>query len=264
MVLNLLFVMPAPVAGIHVLEPIRDKDVDGRNKSGHDENWRDRARLRFVYETAMTSSRPRPRLYLFTPQLDDPASFAADLDAALGAADIAAVLLRLADADERSLINHAKAVARAVQRRDVALLIDGQPEIAARAGADGAHLTGIEPFAAALALLKPDRIAGAGGLRSRHDAMLAAENGADYVMFGEPDRRGHRPAFADMEDRLVWWAELLEIPCVGYAGAADEVAKVARTGADFVALGDWIWSDPRGAAATVAAAAGSLVEPTAR
>ena len=40
------------------------------------------------------------------------------------------------------------------------------PSIAARAGADGAHLTGIEAFAAALALLKPDRIAGAGGLRA--------------------------------------------------------------------------------------------------
>src|SRR4029077_4469207 len=30
-------VMPAPVAGIHVLRPCNSKDVDGRNKSGHDE-----------------------------------------------------------------------------------------------------------------------------------------------------------------------------------------------------------------------------------
>jgi hypothetical protein len=29
--------MPALVAGIHVLTPSRSKDVDGRNKSGHDE-----------------------------------------------------------------------------------------------------------------------------------------------------------------------------------------------------------------------------------
>ena len=36
---------------------------------------------------------------------------------------------------------------------------------AVRAGADGAHLTGIEAFAAALAKLKPDRIAGCGGLQ---------------------------------------------------------------------------------------------------
>ncbi len=31
--------MPALVAGIHVLNPRRDKDVDGRNKSGHDGVW---------------------------------------------------------------------------------------------------------------------------------------------------------------------------------------------------------------------------------
>ena len=42
-------------------------------------------------------------------------------------------------------------------------------------------------FSAAVASLKPDRIAGCGGLATRHDAMLAAESGADYVMFGEPD-----------------------------------------------------------------------------
>jgi hypothetical protein len=29
-------VMPALVAGIHVLRPCNSKDVDGRNKSGHD------------------------------------------------------------------------------------------------------------------------------------------------------------------------------------------------------------------------------------
>jgi hypothetical protein len=29
--------MPALVAGIHVLNAVTNKDVDGRNKSGHDE-----------------------------------------------------------------------------------------------------------------------------------------------------------------------------------------------------------------------------------
>ena len=117
-----------------------------------------------------------------------------DLDAALVAGDIAAVLLRLEDADERTLIDRAKTIAAIAQRRDIALLLDGHPEIAARAGADGAHLTGTEALTAALGTLKPDRIAGAGGLHSRHDAMLAGESGADYVMFGEPDRRKWPPA----------------------------------------------------------------------
>lgn len=203
----------------------------------------------------------RPRLYLFTPRIDDAEAFAGALEAALDAGDVAAVLLRLADSDERALINRAKAIAAIVQRRDVALLLDGHTEIVGRVGADGAHLSGIERFAAALATLKPERIAGAGGLRSRHDAMLAGENSADYVMFGEPDRAGRRLTFAVELEHLSWCAELIELPCIGYAGSLDEVAAVAQTGADFVALGEWIWTHPQGAAAAVAQAAERLDAP---
>ncbi len=210
-----------------------------------------------------------PRLYLFTPLLADPAAFVPALERALPAADIAAVLLRLNDADERTLINRIKSVAAVVQRRDIALLVEGQPELVARAGADGAHLTGIEALRAALPALKPDRIAGAGGLRSRHDAMLAGETEADYVMFGEPEWRGgggrggeHRGGknlpFAAIEERVAWWAELFQSPCIGYAASADQIRPLAAAGADFVALGEWIWSEQGGAGRILAAAATSL------
>jgi thiamine-phosphate pyrophosphorylase len=204
---------------------------------------------------------PRQRLYLITPLVDDAASFAPELERALGSGDVAAVLLRLAQSGERSLIERVKTIGAAVQSRDIALLVDGHPEIVARAGADGSHLTGITAFAASLATLKPDRIAGAGGLRSRHDAMLAGETGADYVMFGEPGRDGGRPAFEETQERLTWWAELLEIPCVAYAASKDEFAALAHTGADFLALGDWIWSAPGSAADAIAAAAATVGGP---
>jgi thiamine-phosphate pyrophosphorylase len=209
----------------------------------------------------MNAQRPRPRLYLFTPQLEDTTNFLSALDAALAAGDVAAVLLRLADADERTLINRVKSIGAVVQRRDIALLLDGRPEIVGRAGADGAHLTGIASLRGALATLKPDRIAGAGGLRSRDDAMLAGEANPDYVMFGEPDRRGNqgkRPQFLATVERVEWWAELFQLPCIGYAAAADEIRPLAKAGAEFVALGEWIWEEPGGAKAVVAAAADSL------
>jgi len=218
--------------------------------------------------------RPTPRLYLITPPVAEPAAFAPQLEAALAAGDVAAVLLRLAEADERTLINRTKILAETVQRRDVALLVDNRPAIVARAGADGAHLSGIDAFAAALALLKPDRIAGAGALLSRHDAMLAAETGADYVMFGRPphpppqagegQRGGGGLSFDEVLERLVWWAELFEIPCVGYAASRDEIAPLAQTGADFIALGEWIWTEPQNTAATIAAAAQILAAPAAQ
>ena len=200
---------------------------------------------------------PAPRLYLVTPPVGENEHFAGDLAAALGTADIAAVLLRLETADERGLINRVKALAAVVQDKGVALILDGHAELVARGGADGAHLTGIETFNDALATLKPARIAGAGGLRTRHDAMLAAEAGADYVMFGEPD--GQRPSFAAIVERVAWWAEVFEPPCVGYADNIDEVGQLAAAGANFVAVGDFVWRDARGCAAAVSAAAERLV-----
>lgn len=187
--------------------------------------------------------RPAPRLYLITPQLADIGGFADPLKAALAAADVAAVLLRLADADEGTLIKRAKALGPIVQDHGAALLLDGRAGLVARARADGAHASGMAEFGDAMEGLKPDWIVGAGGLASRHDAMLVAEQGADYVMFGEPDANGARPAFGAVEERVAWWAEVFEAPCVGYAAALDEIAPLVKAGADFVALGDWLWSD---------------------
>jgi len=205
--------------------------------------------------------RPAPRLYLVTPPIADAHAFAAPLAAALDAGDVAAVLLRLSDADERTQINRAKALAPIVQDKDAALLLAGHAGLAARAGADGAHLTGIVAFTEALERLKPERIVGVGGLSTRHDVMVAAETGADYVMFGEPGAAGERAAFAAIEERAAWWAEVFEIPCVGFAAAMDEIAPLAAVGADFVALGDWLWRDAAAVAATVARAAGHLRSP---
>ena len=92
---------------------------------------------------------------------------------------------------------------------------------------------------------------GCGGLNSRHDAMLAGEQGADYVMFGEPDEHEHRPSFGAVLERVAWWAEVFEIPCVGFAASLAEASEFAAVGADFVLVGDFVWADPRGAAAAL-------------
>jgi thiamine-phosphate pyrophosphorylase len=193
-----------------------------------------------------------------TPAVRNPQALTAALDAMFGAADIAAVLLRLEDADERSLINAVKATAPPVQAAGAALLLAQAPDMVARCGADGAHLGDPGALKAAVASLKPDFIAGAGGLRSRHDAMIAAEAGADYVMFGEPDAGGQHPSPDAVIDRVAWWAEVFEVPCVGYAPALDAIDALVAAGADFVAVGDALFDDLRGPKAAAAEAAARL------
>ncbi|QOZ66131.1 thiamine phosphate synthase [Bradyrhizobium arachidis] len=190
--------------------------------------------------------RPAPRLYLATPVVDDPAALVAELPGLLASADVAAVLLRLKETDQRSMITRIKALAPPVQKAGAALLVDGHPELVARGGADGAHLPGIAAMKEALPSLKPDRIAGVGGLTTRHHSMDAGEMGADYLLFGEPDAKGQRPSSQAIAERLDWWAELFEPPCVGFATSLQEAYDFAASGADFVLVGEFIWADPRG------------------
>ncbi len=88
--------------------------------------------------------------------------------------------------------------------------------------------------------------------------MVAAEVGADYVMFGEPDAAGHHPSRDAVIERVAWWAEVFEIPCVGYATALDDIDALVAAGADFVAVGDALLDDPRGPKAAAAEAAARL------
>jgi thiamine-phosphate pyrophosphorylase len=193
-------------------------------------------------------------LYLATPRVDDPAALLASLPAMLAVADVAAVLLRLAESDPRTMLARIKALAPVVQAGGAALLLDGHVDLVARGGADGAHLAGLDALQEALPSLKPDRIAGIGNLFTRHDAMIAGESGADYVLFGEPDAHGQRPSAEAISERLQWWAELFEPPCVGYAATQDEAGEFAAAGADLILVGDFIWADQAGPSAALAAA----------
>jgi thiamine-phosphate pyrophosphorylase len=201
------------------------------------------------------------RLTLVTPVLADAEAFAPRLGEACAAGPVAAAIARFAAADERTLIKRVKALAPAAQEHGAALVIAAPgeldlPLIAARAGADGVH-AGPGGLAALRERLK-DRILGAGGLRSKDDAMTAGEAGADYLLFGEPRPDGSLPALDGVLERAAWWAEIFQTPCIGFVPGLDAVAAMAATGVEFVGLGDAVWEHPEGPAAAVRAALAAL------
>jgi thiamine-phosphate pyrophosphorylase len=204
-------------------------------------------------------ARTAPRLYLATPVLEETTALASLLPPLLTEFDIAAVLLRLAAADERTLIARIKTLVGPVQAAGAALLVDQHTNLVARAGADGAHVDGLQEMEEA-ASLRPQRILGVGQLHTRHDAMIAGETGADYVLFGEPARNGERPSPDAIFERLQWWAELFEPPCVGYAATLEEATLFAGSGADFIMVADFIWSDARGPQAALIDAQAAIAE----
>lgn len=194
------------------------------------------------------------RLYLATPPLAQARDFLGPLNAALAAGEVASLLIRLAGDDPRQNEDIVRALAPAAQDRGVAVLVDGSVSVAMRARADGAHISGSgEALEEAAKKLSPKYIVGAGDLPLRDDAMRAGEIGVDYVLFDNEDAQA-------LIERVGWWAELFNTPCVARAKTLAEVAPLARAGADFVMLDDAVWADPRGPAAAVAEALAALQE----
>ena len=205
--------------------------------------------------TPQIPSRPPCRLYLITPPaIPDLDVFARDLTAALDAGDVAALQVRLKDADDATVLAAVAALKPVAQGRGVALILNDRPDLAARSGCDGVHLgQGDASVAEARRLMGPDAMIGVTCHDSRELAMEAAEAGADYVAFGAffptaTKATIHRPD----PEILTIWQETVEIPCVAIGGiTAANAGDLARAGADFVAVSAAVWSHPQGPAQAV-------------
>jgi thiamine-phosphate pyrophosphorylase len=201
--------------------------------------------------------KPLCRLYLITPpRIDDLAAFAAELDSALAAGDVAAVQLRLKDAPRPTIEAAVTALRRLTQSRDIALILNDRPDLAAELDCDGVHIGQSDmPYAQARRLMGAGRIIGVTCHDSRDLAMEAAEAGADYVAFGaffatETKATTHRP---DLEILSIWQETMLT-PCVAIGGITVENCRpLVTTGADFLAVSAGVWRHPDGPAAAVAA-----------
>ncbi|MBM7852545.1 thiamine-phosphate pyrophosphorylase [Methylopila capsulata] len=200
----------------------------------------------------------RTRLMLVTPELAETEAFAPVFAAALAAGDVAAVVVRLAAADDRTRIARAKPLIATAQEAGAAVLLagDGVEDIIGKAGADGVHLVSSALLPDMVERFSPEKIVGFAAPRSRDAAMEAGEAGVDYLLIGLD---GAEPWDAETtRDRTEWWAEIFEVPCAGFAATIDDVAAIAAAGAEFVALGDAVWRHVDGPAAGVAAAGAQI------
>ena len=198
-----------------------------------------------------------PRLFLITPPITDANGFAPLLQTAMAAADVACVLVRTASNDEGAAKAVFRALAPIVQQRDAACLVADDPRRAARVDADGVHLSSAgAALDEALDSFRSRKIVGVGGLKGRDDAMTAGESGVDYLMFGGPDEAQTQDS---INERVAWWAEIFNVPCVGYAVLPSHAGEVARAGAEFVALCEGLWDQPAQIEAVLAAVAADIL-----
>lgn len=192
-------------------------------------------------------------LYLISPASigDD---FAQKLEAALSAAPVAAFQLRLKGIDDHAIARLAPPLQEICARHEVAFIVNDSIGLAKRLGADGVHLGQDDGSVAdARAALGREAQIGVTCHDSRHLALQAGEEGADYVAFGAfypttTKEVSHHPD----PSILGWWSTICGIPCVAIGGITpDNVAPLVKAGADFVAVCGAVWNDPDGPAAAV-------------
>lgn len=196
------------------------------------------------------------RLYLVTPPALEPAAFAPLLAEALDAGDVACVQLRLKDCSEDDIRRACDVLRPIAQEREVAFILNDHPRLAREAGCDGVHVGQTDtPYRDARKILGTDAIVGVTCHDSRHLAMIAGEEGADYVAFGAFFPTSTKTAESKAEPELLsWWSELMEVPCVAIGGiTAENCAPLVTAGADFLAVVNAVWGHPQGPGAGVRA-----------
>lgn len=157
---------------------------------------------------------------------------------ALSGGDVASLILVGGSVEDAAFQGYCEAIVPSAQAKGVAVLISGDSRIVGRVGADGIHLeTGKAEIDAAVRKHDGRLIVGAGGAKTRHDALELGEAQPDYIFFGrfgyDQDPAPH-PRNLDLAQ---WWAEIVNVPCIAQGGSdIASVEAVAATGAEFVAL----------------------------
>lgn len=166
------------------------------------------------------------------------AEFVALICAAAG--DIAAVILYN---DQANFLSEdtakIKDFVRRLQQSGISVLIDSSVQKflpLCDINFEGMHYTQLEPCLTHLKN-KGQQIIGLGNVSSKHEAMEAAEAGADYIFFGSLEENKQINICERSFILAAWWAGLMNIPCVVQGGnSLESVEQALKTGAEFVAI----------------------------
>ena len=204
----------------------------------------------FATQFKRDDRRPKCQLYLISP-LEVGGGFPDRLKRALDAGPVAAFQFRVKDVDQHAAAALAEPLRRICADADVAFIVNDSIALAKRVGADGVHLGqgDGDPREARLELGPAGQI-GVTCHASRHLAMEAGDEGADYVAFGAfyPTQTKTTEHVADPV-LLSWWSTVFEIPCVAIGGITPANAPpLVAAGADFLAVSHAVWGGDEAAA----------------
>lgn len=195
-------------------------------------------------------------LYAITPGFSDEAAVLTSCEQVL-AAGARVLQYRDKGADETTAERRASLLARLCADHEALFIVNDDPVLAARVGADGVHLGGDDPsLRSARATLGDGPLVGASCYADLDRARAAMDAGADYLAFGAFHETANRPGAprADL-DLLARARGEFQAPIVCIGGIrADNAPALISAGTDAVAVigGVFDAEDPSAAARELA------------
>lgn len=184
-------------------------------------------------------------LYLISPlKLQDDFLKKLDIVIRLGADFISAFQLRLKNYNDETILACAQKIKPILAKRNIALIINDNVEIALTSGAAGVHLGADDcSIETALAQTNSDFIIGASAYDSIDIAHQAARAGADYVCFGAFFASTTKLTKTKANPSLLRdWKNLSALPAGAIGGITPaNAANIIKAGADFIAVSGAIW-----------------------
>ena len=201
----------------------------------------------------MSDNKFLTKLYLISPPNININEFIFSLDDVLNTGLVSCFQLRLKNVKDEDIIESSKALKPICNKYHVPFILNDRLDLVNKVEADGVHLGEDDgSILEARKLLGPKAIIGASCYNSKHLAMEAAEEGADYVAFGaffatitkDPKTKADINIIKD-------WTLISNIPCVAIGGINSSNCKeLVDAGVDFIAVVGSIWNkndDPKSA-----------------
>jgi thiamine-phosphate pyrophosphorylase len=189
------------------------------------------------------------QIYLISPPQIELKDFSLKLEKALKTGLVPSFQLRLKNYSSPEVKKISQEIKKICDNNNCLFLLNDFYEIALEVGASGVHVGIDDKKISQIRQNSPKNfVIGASCYDSKHLAMEAGEQGADYISFG---------AFFETQTKisrgkptveiLNWASEILNLPIVAIGGINDKnCVELVKNGADFLAVISYVWQHPLG------------------
>ena len=190
----------------------------------------------------------RKYIYLISPRKIKGVKFYKDLNEILKTNKVNYFQLRLKNISNSNLLRISKKIKKIVNKNNVKFIINDNPLIAKKVGADGCHVGQKDMnVVSSRRILGKNKIIGVTCHNSKKLALNAKKNGANYVAFGSFFKSfTKKTTFKANLAILLWAKKKINMPTVAVGGInSSNYKKILSNGADFIACSNYVWNNKK-------------------